>query len=311
MLRNTVSDLSNTESNIFDVSSEGRESRGGTCSGFMDATAATNLLGGLSSRPRFGYLARELPAPWMEAACYLRDSLKFTITNLFQKPPEVKSGFGASNDILVLSLDSHALDACEEVIGRSGLTCLPTIAVLPDTLNSRLLLAPGLCLRAWLRASASYNDILTTLLTTAICGRVRPQQFSGQEIRAVSAGAPPRRTQFQAPDHEDLSLSERAKRFREDLHLRRDIFGAAGAESYLSILLLLRAACQEHRSLDVTSLGAELVIAPATLSRKIEYLASLDLVTRATAEKDRRRVLLDLTPKGYDKVSRYLQAIPC
>lgn len=285
----------------------------------MDATAETSLLGGFSSRPRFWYLARDLPAPWMEVACYLRDSLKFTVADLLQQT-EVTPRFGQGNDVLVISLDNHTLDACEEAIASSGKTCVPTIAVLPDSLNSRLLLAPSLCLRAWLRTSASYNDILTTLVTTAIRGRIR-SQFPGEQNNSsfgtISAAAPTvsgagqRGTNYHAPDHEDLTLSERSKRYREDLRRRRDIFGAAGAEPYLAILLLLRAASEDRRSLDVTSLGAELVIPLATLTRKIEYLASLDLVTRAMAETDRRRVLLDLTPKGNDKVSEYLKAIRC
>lgn len=91
--------------------------------------------------------------------------------------------------------------------------------------------------------------------------------------------------------------------------VRKSVFGLAGAEPYLSMILQVAHAIQKGTQVDLTSLSAELDIPLSTLTRKLDYLCDVGLLVRSPDEDDRRRVIIQLTEEGLEKVRRYVDYI--
>lgn len=91
--------------------------------------------------------------------------------------------------------------------------------------------------------------------------------------------------------------------------IRKSVFGLAGAEPYLSIILQVAHATHKSDQVDLTSLGAELEIPISTLTRKLDYLCDVGLLVRSHDGDDRRRIIIQLTELGLEKVRRYVNYV--
>lgn len=113
---------------------------------------------------------------------------------------------------------------------------------------------------------------------------------------------------LQVPERRDLV--ETASRQLARRKLRSTYFPAAMFhEPAWEALLVLFVADARDETLNIKSL-ASMLDAPLTTSQRwIDYLASINLISRTVDENDRRRVELALTDKGRNALTAYLSAI--
>lgn len=90
---------------------------------------------------------------------------------------------------------------------------------------------------------------------------------------------------------------------------RKSVFGLAGAEPYFSMILQVAHAVHKGAQVDLTSLSAELDIPLSTLTRKLDYLCDVGILARSPDGDDRRRIVVQITDIGLEKVRSYVNYV--
>lgn len=114
----------------------------------------------------------------------------------------------------------------------------------------------------------------------------------------------------QAGPQDTPDLVETASRLLARRKLRATYFASSiFHEPAWEALLVLFVADARNETLNIKALASMLDSPLTTSQRWIEYLASINLITRTVDESDRRRIEVALTDKGRRALSEYLIAI--
>lgn len=142
-------------------------------------------------------------------------------------------------------------------------------------------------------------------LVTDLIGRLSAITEEFNHRAALSASEV---KQVAAPPPEELV--DTASRLLARRKLRATYFASSiFHEPAWEALLVLFVADARNETLNIKALASMLDSPLTTSQRWIEYLASINLITRTVDEADRRRIEVALTDKGRRALSAYLIAI--
>lgn len=176
-------------------------------------------------------------------------------------------------------------------------------SALPALGNVVAIIAPGVSPEV---ATARTTAILCERWLQKAHARERAYGLSGVEAPSLSERLHKRQRGLNEGNFTPASLFGLVPNL---VKVRREVFGRASEEPYLSILLQMCYAHNAKEHVDLTALGADLRIPLSTLTRKIDYLEDLRLIRRLTNDEDRRRVFVEPTEEAMQKATAYIQAI--
>jgi DNA-binding MarR family transcriptional regulator len=246
----------------------------------------------------------ELSAAWESVLSLLNDLLRISVVRLINSA-ELLSLTARGHPIDILVFTSDQIPALEEVLRTENSELAKAWLITQADDVRSCYLAPHLPrLLATFSRATTEDDLLSTFMTIArqrwIFARSRP-------IPKLAPMQSAERTDMEASGAE--SFIRTLKNISSLAAVRRSIFGAAGKDPYLSIILQVAHASHMVEQVDLTSLSGDLKIPLSTLARKIDYLCDFKFLSRSQPGDDRRKVIIQLTDLGLEKVRTYINYV--
>ncbi len=246
----------------------------------------------------------ELSASWESVLSLLNDLLRISVVRLTNLA-ELLLLTPCTHPFDILVCTSDQLPVLAEVLRTENIGLAKTWLITQADDVRSCYLAPHLPrLLAIFSRATTEDELLSTFMTIArqrwLFARSQPNPKLAPTQSAES-------TDMEASGAE--SFIRTLKNISSLAAVRRSIFGAAGAEPYLSVILQVAHANHMVEQVDLTSISGDLKIPLSTLTRKIDYLCDLNFLRRSQLGDDRRRVTVQLTDLGLEKVRTYINYV--